>query len=505
MKPSLTLSKAGMLALTGLLLSLSSCKKDKKDDMGQSIEAVDFYLLTTSNALIKYNGENPSMPLATTPISGIASGENIVSIDFRPATGQLYGISNMSKLFVINPDNGMAKQVGAEPFTPALNSTKVSIDFNPTVDRLRVITDKGQNLRMNPETGTVVATDGNINGVMNAAITGAAYTNSKAGATSTVLFDIDATTQKLYKQNPPNDGKLEEVGALKVNFSGVAAFDISPDNKVSIAALTTNSGTGLYFIDVNTGKATMVTKIAQAVIGLAIQSAPVAYATDASNGLIIFNPMMPSYMVSKPATGIATGDKIVGLDFRPANSQLYALGSTGRIYTVNTSNAAFTQVGNVFATALMGTEFGFDFNPTVDRIRLVSNMGQNLRLNPNDGTVAMVDGMLNPGTPAVTAAAYTNNFAGATTTTLFVVDAAAGKLFKQDPPNNGTLVEIGTLGGMFNGSNGFDIGGRTGMAYAVLTSGTATGIYSINLTTGRATMMSSFGTQVSAMAVSPGL
>jgi hypothetical protein len=68
----------------------------------------------------------------------------------------------------------------------------------------------------------------------------------------------------------------------------------------------------------------------------------------------------------------------------------------------------------------------------VDRIRLVSNTGQNLRLHPDLGTVVSVDGNLNPGTPFVTGAAYTNNFA-ATTTALFVIDSQMDALFRQDP------------------------------------------------------------------------
>lgn len=109
-----------------------------------------------------------------------------------------------------------------------------------------------------------------------------------------------------------------------------------------------------------------------------------------------------------------------GIDFRPVNEQLYALSSTSRLYTINLSSGAAAVAGTgALATWLSGTDFGFDFNPTVDRIRVVKNTGQNLRLNPNDGTVAAVDGSLNPGTPVVTAAAYTNSFAGATTTSLF--------------------------------------------------------------------------------------
>ena len=101
--------------------------------------------------------------------------------------------------------------------------------------------------------------------------------------------------------------------------------------------------------------------------------------------------------------------------------------------------------------------FGFDFNPTVDRIRLVTNNDQNLRLNPETGMVAATDGTINPAVATITAVAYTNSFAGASTTTLYDIDVASDKLFIQNPPNNGTLTAVGSLGVQALGEAGFDI------------------------------------------------
>jgi hypothetical protein len=169
------------------------------------------------------------------------------------------------------------------------------------------------------------------------------------------------------------------------------------------------------------------------------------------------------------------------------------------------STGAATMVGaGPLATLLAGTSFGFDFNPTVDRIRVISNTGQNLRLNPNDGTVAATDLVLNPGTPMVSAAAYTNNFPGAATTVLYDIDPATDKLYMQNPPNNGTLVEVGALGINAETDNGFDIGGNSGKAYAVLTVGATTKLYTINLTTGAATEAATFPNAVKAFAVGAG-
>lgn len=182
---------------------------------------------------------------------------------------------------------------------------------------------------------------------------------------------------------------------------------------------------------------------------------------------------------------------------RPATSQLYALGSSSRVYSVNMASGAATAIGTTsFTPALSGTSFGFDFNPTVDRIRIVSNTGQNLRVNPATGAVAVVDGSLNPGTPTVSAAAYTNNFAGASSTILYDIDYSTDQLFKQSPPNDGTLSDPKSLSINVDESNGFDIGSTSGQATGIFSTGAQTKIYNVNLTTGSATAISAFPEKV---------
>lgn len=134
----------------------------------------------------------------------------------------------------------------------------------------------------------------------------------------------------------------------------------------------------------------------------------------------------------------------------------------------------------------------------------MSNTGQNLRLNPNDGTVAATDGILNPGTPAVSAAGYTNNFAGATATTLFIIDHNTDKLYQQNPPNNGTLVEVGALGIDISNANGMDIGSQSQKAYLVATAGGSTKIYTINTTTGAASAIGNLPNAVRGFAIGLG-
>lgn len=490
-----------------LLTTFASCSDDDSTTNPPTVVKpnLEFYGLTTTNSLVKYNANNSSSAINTTPITNLPVGENLLAIDFRPATGQLYGLSSASKLYLINLNSGNASPISTTPFSPALNGTLTGFDFNPTVDRIRVVTSNGQNLRLHPETGAVAATDGNLNpGSPN--IGAAAYTNSKAGASSTELFAIDYSTSMLYKQDPPNAGTLNAIGSLGISGAIISdgGFDIDAKNGIAIANLTTVGADHLYQINLGTGAATDLGQLSTSIIGLAIPTNPVAYAVDGSNNLLIFNFMEVGTPISKAITNLQAAENVVGIDMRPVNGQLYALGSTGRIYTINVASGAATMIGAGPLAVLEGTEFGFDFNPTVDRIRIVSNTGQNLRANPNDATLSATDGSLNPGTPNVTAVAYTNSFPGTTTTTLFDIDSTTDMLYIQNPPNSGVLVAIGALGVDVSSSNGFDIGGTSNNAYAILTVGGTNGIYAINTTTGAATLITAFPNSVTGFAIGLG-
>jgi hypothetical protein len=478
---------------------ITGCKKDnnvaaKENSPGPDI---NFYALTQDNKLLYLNAQNASMVNTTTAITGLQSGETLLGIDFRPATGELYAVGSTNRIYVVNKTTGAARAVGAMPFMPVIDGPAVGFDFNPTVDRIRLVVSSGKNLRLNPETGAVAATDGDIKGIPNARVTSVAYTQNRAGAATTILYDIDVTNDKLYRQDPPNDGTLVEVGALGYDVEDAGGFDIAPDGKALAALSVKGSNTSsLFTVDPATGKATKIGDFAGSITGIAIATEPVAYAISMANELLIFNPANP-VPVSKPITGLQTNEMILGIDMRPVNGQLYALGSSNRIYTINASSGAAAALATTtFTPALSGTSFGFDFNPTVDRIRVVSNTGQNLRLNPNDGAVAAVDSSLRPGTPVVNAAAYTNNFAGATTTVLYDIDSQTDRLFMQNPPNNGVLVDVGALGVDIDAANGFDIGSNSGTAWALLTVGGNTRIYTINLSTGAATAGVMFPQQV---------
>lgn len=226
------------------------------------------------------------------------------------------------------------------------------------------------------------------------------------------------------------------------------------------------------------------------------------YGVDANNTLIVFGAVRPDQILRRVTiAGLQVGESVQGIDFGPVDGRLYALGSSNRVYTLDTLTGAATAVGTTaFTPALVGTSFGFDFNPVPNRIRVHGSSNQNLRLVPRlggatDGTVAAVDGALTYAlgdagmlqTPTLGGTAYTNSISGAASTVLYAIDFARDVLVTLANPNDGVVTTVGALGVNTTGDVGFDIAGNNGSAYVTLTVGggfSGSTLYTINLTNG---------------------
>ena len=203
-------------------------------------------------------------------------------------------------------------------------------------------------------------------------------------------------------------------------------------------------------------------------------------------------------------SGLSINEQMLGIDLRAANQVVYGITSAGKLYSVDPGTGAASFIANLSAdpsdatnpfTALSGTAFGVDFNPVADRLRITTNTGQNLRVNPANGFVT-TDDSLNPGNPSIVASAYTNNDTDpGTGTTLYDMDDATNTLYIQNPPNNGTLVAVGAgLGIDINGVTGFEIlGVDTGYANFMNAVTGKSSLYSINVTSGSAALIGAFG------------
>lgn len=222
--------------------------------------------------------------------------------------------------------------------------------------------------------------------------------------------------------------------------------------------------------------------------------------------LVSFDSMTPWTLTSSVfISGLANNESLIGIDFRPADANLYAVGSFGNIYTVNTMTGAATfrsalvNSANGQALALSGSEFGIDFNPVADRLRVVSNLGQNLRINVQTGAT-IIDGALNQGsgTPYIVGTAYTNSDTDPGTGTMqFTVDSVMDMLNLQNPPNSGAQVGVGSLGFDITALGDIDIltmGGINTM-YGVFQLPNAAGSQfgTVNMSTGSLSLLGSVG------------
>jgi Domain of unknown function (DUF4394) len=227
------------------------------------------------------------------------------------------------------------------------------------------------------------------------------------------------------------------------------------------------------------------------------------------NTLVFFDSATPGSTTTRGVTGADLTAALLGIDYRPANGQLYGTTSNG-VFAIDPSSGNATLVNTISPTFNGGTISGVDFNPAADALRITGANGQNFRIAGGglgatnvDGNLAYAAGDTNAGvSPTITASAYTNSFAGTPagrTTQLFNIDSNLDVLVLQNPPNNGTLGTIGSLGVNVGTVGGFDIfspsnGVNTAFAAFAPDGSTAASLYTIDLGTGAATSLGQIGT-----------
>lgn len=241
-----------------------------------------------------------------------------------------------------------------------------------------------------------------------------------------------------------------------------------------------------------------------AAAGIAGQArAEIVVGTTFQNFLITWDSSNPADIMSGVAMqGLMPNEAIVGLDTRPSNNQVYAVGSFGHLYTLNVATGQATQVGSgSFSPALNGSQFGTDWNPVSDQMRVVSNARQNLVVSSTGVVTAQTNVAAQAGdegagsSPNIVHLAYNNNTNGATTTQLFGIDTGRDRLVTFANPANGQYTTVGALGFDATELGGFDVSGATGTAFAAFTNSaqSRTTFGSVNLTTGAFTPIGEVG------------
>lgn len=496
----------------------------------------DTFAITSANRLVSFNSASPGTSSATA-ITGLRANETVVGFDLRPGgtpAGQLIAVGNQGGVYTIDPNSGSAtlkSSMMADPtdttdtFT-SLTGTRVSIDVNNVVDQLRIVTNSGQNLRVNMDTGTTI-TDPPLTlaSIRAIGVTEVAYTNNFSSACRTIAYYLDTTADRLLMSPNASSGVLTAVGGLTVDAAAMTGFDIATaidGTQSAVAALTVANVTSLYTINLATGAATVIGGIGalnsgETILGIARpvpattppQPLGELVALTENNGLISFNSGLPQQLCTNATiNGLQGSETVLGIDMRPADRTVYALTSAGRLYTVAAATGTVQFRAALTASAmdttlpfqgLDGGNITVDVSPVADGLRVLSSNGMNLRVVFDTGET-FTDTQLTAGS-SVTAAAYTNSFAGTGTSTLYVLDTANDRLLIQgrapSTPNNGDLQPVGPLGitGDVQALAGFDINAVNNTAFTALNVGTATtsDLYTINLLTGAATRVGTIG------------
>ena len=232
-----------------------------------------------------------------------------------------------------------------------------------------------------------------------------------------------------------------------------------------------------------------------------------AYGIVQPNTIVRFDTATPAAVTSATFSGIPVGETIIGGDFRPVDGQLYLVtragDGVGRLYRLTFGQSAIF-VGTLSADptdptepyiALPIADYGVDVNPVPDRIRIVSSLGTNYRVNPSTATV-ITDNAINPGAPNLTAVAYTNyDLDPATGTTLFAIDVLDDRLAAFSNANLGTQATVGVGLGVNPVNANLDIVTVSGvnLGFATMIVGGLSSLYAINLATGTATLVGGIG------------
>ncbi|MGE0299659.1 DUF4394 domain-containing protein [Pseudonocardia sp.] len=173
--------------------------------------------------LVAFRTDGPERARVLGPFAGLDGDEFLIGIDFRPATGDLYGVGDAGGIYLVDDRTADATKVGE--LSVALDGSSFGLDVDPVADGLRIVSDSGQNLAQAfgdgaaPEgptvadsplhrAGTFALTSAPATGVV-----GLAYINNDTDpATGTTPGVIDTRDDRLAVLHPQEKGTIRGIG-----------------------------------------------------------------------------------------------------------------------------------------------------------------------------------------------------------------------------------------------------------------------------------------------------
>lgn len=460
--------------------------------------------LTDDNTLVWFNTANPAETMMI-PVTGING--TLLGIDTRPANGLVYGLTTANELYTLDP-LGFSSGTFSGSFT-LTDEEESLLDHGNLYLNLHTQTFNGGELRgqieVEPENDIVtrglvlsedqqvgaIVPDGPATGSFDVIYDDATNTLTISGTFSDLSSDLLPIGDADAEGNPQSAIHLHS-GMAGANGPIVRNFTVDPSGSFTGTFTLTDAEEALLldsalYVNIHTASANGGELRGQVNVELegdiVISGIPIETNQEVGEGA--------------PVDGMATGQfgiiydrSTQGLDIQGSFSDLSspllpvgpaadvegnprsalhlhrgAAGENGPIVrSLTTTDNVATLVSTLSEPFSGGAISGFDFNPVADRLRLVGDNDQNFRINVDtgavivDGDLAFAAGDINAGVnPNITASAYTNSVAGATTTQLYNLDPLLNRLVLQSPPNDGTLQTLAELDINLDLVSGFDI------------------------------------------------
>jgi len=466
--------------LTAISAGLAACGGNAPT-LTVPVSAPNAYLLTSNDQIVGVDLDSMEFARSVRTIPRIPEGESsnaletgefIHDIDYRNSEGAIYALTTTGtkgRIIRIDPSSGGMLRISELP-TNLENNVSYTIDFDPVEDRLRVIDSDGTTLVVDVMTGESQPVSDSPSGV-----TGAAHTDEfDSTGRKTQLFTLDAANNRL---NLPSSTSTKTLLA-DTTIQSIDGYDINPANNTGLALLSVGGSQQFYNINPSaTGNAAsafatpprLTGGIRYKAFAFVTTANPTVTALATGNKIFTFRATQPN-IVSNHVTlefndANDANDALIGIDFRPSDSKLYALSKDRKIYSINSDGSA-TRV-NALTVLAPDRDYTLDFNP----LKPTGSLQNFLRVITAEGDFnAEVDIENNnikssittsPSGAVVKAAAYLNNFRSTSSTNLLVIDRASSTLNVQNI-GTGALIRQSALGIVLDANSpvGFDISGR---------------------------------------------
>jgi Domain of unknown function (DUF4394) len=493
----------------------------------ERVRGTRLILLSADGRIAFTETNNPDLQDTVFTPTGIAMGETLRAIDVRPMNGRLYGVttdgSGNVRLYHIGLKDHQATPLSVTPLhfdpngvTLPVTGTDFDMEFLPDTDRVRVVTDTGFNFRMNPNNGALVDGDLSTSGVSpDAAITGGTVgaigaTNNVFSAAFSTLYSLGANGLSLHGGE---DGVQTIAHALMIDgapafLTGVRAFDIADGVDAESAGaqtrgqgfawLTVGGSPGIFSVNLDDGALVRLGDTGED-LGLlsdvcVFTPRAVGIGLSAGQNLVRFDLTAPTQVTTVAVTGVASGEVLVGIEFRPSTGQLMGLGidetsDSGTLYLLDPLTAVATRVSvatgairfvnesNAVVPLSLASEISFSAN--TDRVRVVDINGNNYRVSafngaPVDGTTGTA--FMNMDVPLSGDISGGDGIASIESTgdvaaegTIALSSTSDALAFASGNASTGNYVQAGLLG--------LNVAARSGTSGAALADGDASTVY----------------------------